>query len=346
MSGRETSAEIDTAAAEWAVRADGAPLDGEVQRALDTWLAGDARRLGAFARARATFLSAHRARALGTDFDPDEYLAAHTVRTRPSSPENETSIADRDATANPVRRRALLLGTSAAIAAGTLGVLGLYWQTTSGTYSTQRGEIRLVPLPDGSTMTLNTASRARVRFSDEARNVELVAGEALFEVAKDPRRPFSAAAGAARVHAVGTSFTVSRLADRPVHVLVQEGIVDIEGSNASGPARSRVAANSRAVVSENGPVTVTPVAALEVTRELSWRVGMLAFEDKPLRDAANELARYSDPRIVFDDPTIGDETVTGRFAANDPVGFAKSVALSLGLHARRDSNTVILSRTD
>jgi transmembrane sensor len=134
------------------------------------------------------------------------------------------------------------------------------------------------------------------------------------------------------------------LGERPVQVLVRQGIVEVEGSSAGRSTVIRLAANSRAVLKEAQPIAVTPVASMEVSRELSWREGMLSFEDLPLRDAADEFARYSDTRITFDDPAIGKETVTGLFAANNPGGFAKSVALSLGLRTQNGPEGVTLSK--
>ena len=339
MPERETSAEIDAVAAEWAVRVDNAPLDTQEQASLDAWLGGDTRRLGAYARARAAFLHARRAKALGSGFDPDTYLAQQTFDAGENADVDETPVA------HPIRRRAFLIG-GAAIAASTVGIFGLSWQAAAETYSTKRGEIRLIPLADGSTMTLNTESTARVKFTRTERHVELVEGEALFDVARNPARPFVVAAGHTVVRAVGTSFTVSRLADRPVQVLVRQGVVEVEGSASALRTPHRVVANSKAVIAAAQPVAVVAVAPNEVTRELAWREGMLSFEDMPLRDAADQFARYSDMRIVFADPAIGSQTVTGLFAANNPAGFARSAALSLGLRANVQSDAIILAPAD
>nr|WP_047169346.1 FecR domain-containing protein [Sphingomonas sp. Y57] len=343
MPGRETSAQIDAVAAEWAVRVDSAPLDSTEQAALDAWLAGDARRLGAYARARAMLLHAGRAKALGTGFDPDAFLATHG---EPSADRHS----DANEAALPVQprgvgRRSVLLGGSGAVAAGVLVSLGLSWQAAAQTFSTKRGEIRLVPLADGSTMTLNTASTARVKFSETERRVELLEGEALFDVAKETSRAFVVAAGETRVHALGTSFTVSRLDRQPVQVLVRQGIVEVVQSG-STQERRRIVANTRAIVSASRSVEVATIGASEVSRELAWREGMLSFEDKPLRNAARDFARYSETHILFEDDAIGDETVTGLFAANNPAGFARSVALGLGLGVRTEPGGIVLIRTN
>ena len=58
-----------------------------------------------------------------------------------------------------------------------------------------------------------------------------------------------------------------------------------------------------------------------------------------LADAAGEFARYSEVRIVVD-PAISEKTLTGLFAANDPVGFAKTVATVLKLQTEVHGNEV------
>lgn len=336
---RETSAEIDAVAADWAARVDAAPLDGAAQGELDVWLGGDTRRLGAYARARAVLAYAGRLQAFGTEFDPDAYKSDH--QTSPPA-----TVAAEVVPAEPmVRRRSFLLGGGAAVAASVVAAVGFSWQAAATTYTTRRGEIRLIPFDDGSSMTLNTASTARVKFTAAERHVELVEGEAMFDVARDHARPFVVAAGDMNVRALGTSFTVQRLASRPVQIMVRRGEVEVDRTGISPAPSQRVAANMRAISTPTGSQIVTmPIAPAEVSRELAWREGMLSFEDVPLKQAADEFARYSDTRIAFADPAIGDETVTGLFAANNPVGFAKSAALSLDLKADPRAGNVVLRR--
>jgi transmembrane sensor len=336
MKQREISAEIDAAAAEWAARIDGAQSDEAMQAELDEWLSGDCRRLGAYARACAMLAHASRLKAFGTGFDPDTYVAEHRVEDAAADefePESEEM---------PMRRRTFLMGGGAAIAAAAVGVS---WQAAAHTYSTKRGEIRLVPLRDGSSMTLNTASTARVRFTDKLRYVELVDGEAMFDIARDQGRPFIVEAADTNVRAVGTSFTVRRLARQSVEVTVRQGSVDINRSGTRTVPTQHVSANMRAISSVSTPqILISAVAPSEVTRELAWREGMLSFEDVPLRQAADQFARYSDTHIFFSDPSIGNETVTGLFAANDPVGFARSVAMSFDMKADASADAVVLRR--
>lgn len=317
MAPRLPSAEIDDIAAGWAAKLDHRPLAADEEAVLKSWLDADPRHLGAFAKARAVALHSQRAFALGPTFDPKGF-------------------------AEPNRRRFLM---GAAAAAASLLVTGTTaWRLLRrDSFSTQIGETRSVPLEDGSVITLNTDSAVSVRFTRSNRDIRLLRGEALFDVAKDAKRPFTVDANGTSVRAVGTSFTVSLLPDKPVEVLVREGVVEIGRSGDSGPP-VRAGANTKAVVERQAAVVPTLVDSATVTREISWRVGRIAFEGESLAQAAGEFARYSEIRILIEDPEIGAKSITGLFVSNDPIGFAKAVALSLGLQADVGQNVVRLSR--
>lgn len=316
MTERETAREIDDAAAKWAARADAGPLSSGDEEALTTWLAGDTRRLGAYARARAVLMSLDKAKAL-------HGLPSKSPAPRPS-----------------FTRRGLAIGAGALAASAVGGVL-IANEAGKTRFSTRIGEMRVVPLADGSVVTLNTASRIVVEYGAESREVFLAVGEAIFDVAPDPSRPFIVRVGQALVRAYQTSFSVRRLSDAAPEVLVREGSVELMGAHG---ARRTIEARQRVVASEAAPVTTVALSVPEMDRELAWRDGRLAFEGETLGEAAQEFARYSQTRLIFEDPSIADETVTGLFVSTDPVGFAYAVASAFGLEAETRDGEVRLRR--
>ncbi len=212
-------------------------------------------------------------------------------------------------------------------------------------YVTGKGEMKVVALRDGSVVSSNTQSELLVEFSESARSVRLVRGEALFNVAKNASRPFLVSAGDTRVKVVGTSFTVRRLEANPVQVLVREGIVEVSKPDVSSWHSVRLAANTRAVaLQDRTDIASVPVAPAEVHRELAWEDGQLAFEGQSLSQAAAEFDRYSDTKVIIDDPALATEEIAGLFRATDPVGFAQTVALSLKARVIIGENEVHLTR--
>lgn len=316
---RDSSADIDAAAATWAARVDRGPLSNEDQAALEAWAAQDPRRAGAYAKALAVNAYLDRAAGLGSDFAP----AAHPV-------------------ARAADRRRLLATGGLLAAASVVGAVGYGALSLKGRVTTAKGDIRRAPLTDGSAVTLNTDTAIRTAFDGRMRRVDLLRGEALFDVAKDPARPFVVVAGDVRVRAVGTSFSVRAHADGQVGVIVREGVVEVWRGAEGKPVR--LAAEHAMQVAVAGALAPASVGAPAVDRAMAWRQGQIDLDGLTLGQAVDEFARYSDRRIVIDDPSIARLKMTGLFSASDPDGFAKAAALSLGLQARTEADGVRLSR--
>ncbi len=224
------------------------------------------------------------------------------------------------------RRELLLAGAgslmAASIAAGAVILSG-------NRYRTVVGEIRHLPLPDGSVATINTDSDVNVHFAGQQRTVKISEGEAWFQVAKDPSRPFVVEAGNVRVRAVGTAFSVRRR-DNGADVLVTEGIVEA-GTNMPNQPKLRLVAGQQAFIGERSPARVETVQAASVERTLAWREGMIDLSGDPLANAVAEFNRYNRRQLVIVDSRLGVERFDGVFRIDDPVGFATAVKMTLGV---------------
>lgn len=321
----DVDAGIDDVAAAWVAREDRAALSAEDSAQRDAWLQADARHFGAYARAHAVLARTDRARALSAG----QIDRAYTARA-------------------PRRARRLLKWTVGLAAAVGVLAIGVHRHDEGGEYfATRKGEILRVPLQDGSAITLDSDSQVRVQFSDSRRDIQLLQGEALFDVAKNPERPFVVRADETDVTAVGTSFAVSLTERRSggVEVLVREGVVDVADTQGA-VAPTRLVANYRALANRSHGIRIEPVAMDDVDQQLAWREGMLSFNGDTLSVAAAQFLRYSDTRIVIEDPLVGSRRIVGLYSASDPLGFANSVALSLGLVVQRSGNVVRLSSPD
>ena len=235
------------------------------------------------------------------------------------------------------------MGGAIAASLGAAVVLAPGWLAAGREFETALGEVRSVPLDDGSVVWLNTESKIRVAYNGERRGVTLLSGEAWFEVAKDSTRPFIVSANALDVRAVGTSFSVSRLEGRAVEVLVREGIVDVNRPRGASAPTIRLPAGSGARGDSAGAIIALRPGVAAVSRTQSWRQGLLDFEGVTLDEAARTFARYSDQRIIIDDPATGRRSITGLFASTDPAGFARAAALSLNLRTRTTPQGIHLS---
>jgi transmembrane sensor len=321
----ETSEQIEAAAAIWAMK--DRPLEPADEALLRDWLAGDARRRGALLRAQATLSSIARARALGPIAQWNTPPARNVGRNR--------------GLAAPMSRRQLLTASGVLGGLAAAGVAGFFIGRRNDKTTTEVGEIRRLPMSDGSVATINTDSTIKVSMTSAQRVVDLVKGEAWFKVAKNKQRPFVVIAGTARVQAVGTAFSVRRLDDR-AEVQVTEGTVKAWLDGDDRPA-IWLNAGDTAVLNRKGPVA-RDHAPQAVEDALAWREGQIALTGQTLATAAAEYNRYNQTKIVIEDAGLAGERLLGRFNADDPEGFSNAIARAFGADIRHVDNTIYVGK--
>lgn len=190
-----------------------------------------------------------------------------------------------------------------------------------GEYKTDIGEQRLVELEDHSRLSLDAATRLRLRYSKDARVVQLLHGQAQFSVAKDPARPFKVMAGDHTVIAVGTVFTVEYVGSE-INVVMLEGKVAILPQDDSA-SRSELEAGQALRVQSNGRATLIPKADLKAAT--AWQEGKVIFHEEPLSEAVRRLNRYSRLQIEVADPALATMQVSGVFEAGNAQAFVAAV---------------------
>lgn len=215
-----------------------------------------------------------------------------------------------------ISRRTLFTGATAAAAsiatvAAGLNLLGPL-STLYADYATAVGERKRVALDDGSVISLNTATALSVDYSGHERRVALHDGEALFDVARDPNRPFIVTAGNSQARAVGTAFVVRRN-ESCKHVIVTEGTVEVTIGKA---APVRLEAGQRLGFGEevDGP----RVRTVDVDMLTAWQRGKLIFNRRSLQSVVDELQRYRRGRIVVASDHLKILQVTGVFDLDEP----------------------------
>jgi transmembrane sensor len=258
-----------------------------------------------------------------------------------------------------------------ALAAAVLPVIVAAWwlfHEPLDVYVTDIGEGRMVQLSDKSRIWMNSDTRLRAAFDGRQRRVELIRGEAFFEVARNVSRPFVVAAGGHAVTALGTSFLVRYEASRTAVTLI-EGRVAISSSSTQGESSRAVEETLR----RSGAETVRPrradetavggsawiltagqrltlstagvakIDAPSVESVLAWRRGEVVLNDTPLREAVSEMNRYDKTAIVIAAPEIETLNISGLFHTGDNEGFARSVARMYRLDLREHDGRIYLT---
>jgi transmembrane sensor len=314
---------IERAAAAWLVRRESEGWREADQAELEAWLSASTAHRVAFVRLQSAWSEAGRLKVLGR-----RGLLQLGERRRASAL-CELSATPSLPRAFPGFQGRVWGAMGASIAASLLlaAVLAawLSWPPAATAYRTDIGGISAIAVKDGSTITLNTDSGIRIALSDTERRVDLDKGEAFFEVAKDPKRPFVVRVGDQRVIAVGTKFSVRR-EQNGIRVIVTEGRVRVEHSAAHRPPETAMISRGGVAVAGIAGVLVQENPLSDVEERLSWRQGTLVFHDTSLTEAVAEFNRYNTRQIAIEDPDIGALRIGGQFRTNNAQGFVRLLA--------------------
>lgn len=200
------------------------------------------------------------------------------------------------------------------------------------TFSTKIGERLDVTLEDGSRLSLDTDTTVKLRFMPRLRELALEKGQALFEVAKAPQRPFTVAVGDRTVTAYGTKFNIRRDQDT-IAVALIKGSVGVRRRNASVPAILVMHPNEQ-LVAKGERQSLTRYANLD--RIVSWKDGIVQFDNASVSYAVNEINRYLVTPIGLDDSRVGAIRISGSFPTGSSAAFLEAVQVTLPIRVERD----------
>jgi transmembrane sensor len=234
-----------------------------------------------------------------------------------------------------------------------LGIaVGLLWsfagtgwnpQQAVAHYQTRHGERSLQVLADHSILHLDGDTAVDVRLGQSGRNVEVLHGQAYFEVFHDPSRPFRVLAGRTAVQDIGTKFDVRLDGDATV-VTVAEGRVRVApvslidrlrayatGGSAGGAVELTAGERLRVVPGQEAQPETADLA-----RATDWVRGRIIFQRERLAEVAARFNDYGSIPIEIDSPALGNLVISGSFKADDTESF---VAFLRGLDGVRVETT-------
>ena len=304
-------------AAAWVVRLEAADLGESEAVAFDAWLSSP-ENAAAFDAALAV---------------SHEYAQ----RGRPVA----QALADRRV-ARPVGRRAVFAaGAIAAAAAVAVVVAPQLASAPTAAYATARGEHSTVRLADGTTIDLNAGTHLAVRLERDARRVTLAEGQAVFDVARDPRRPFLIEVGDRTVRVVGTQFDVRRR-DGKLSVTVARGAVEIRPNAGAAGKAYRLHPGQRLEHLEGA--ADAHVAVAEADEILGWRSGRLVYRGQPLAEVVADLNQQFSTPIRIEDPALAATPISGVLVLDEQDAVIRRLALLVPIRAVRSDAGVVLRR--
>lgn len=206
------------------------------------------------------------------------------------------------------------------------------------------GEIRKERLADGSAVILDTDTRIEVKLGSNERQLTLRSGQAHFDVAHDPQRPFTVSFGRGAVTAIGTSFDVSALpSTNSVTLLSGKVVVTADPGSADKAIKLKLEPGQRVSVTKEGkltsPITVDPISAS------AWQHGRIDLSDLTLDEALARVNRYSTTKIVVNDEALSDRRISGIFQAGDTNAVTEALCAYFDLSVlKRSERTIVLGR--
>lgn len=310
---------MQQAAVDWFVRLQG-DADVETWTAFQAWLEADPAHARAYDAVEGLWV------------DLDETPPPTVADEIPS--DNVVALVPR--AARP-RRTGLWLGAAGAIAAALALAIALPLLLKPGftDYATRRGETRVVALADGSRLTLGAATTVRVRLTPGERDVALVDGEAAFDVAHEPARPFVVTAGDREVRVLGTEFNILSHADR-LAVTVRRGLVAVSGDGES----VRLARGQQLTRVKGGGAS--RVGTVDPNTAFAWSKGQLVYRDAPLTEVVSDLNRYVSTPIRVD-PSAATVKVSGVLSIDEEAAMIRRLEMFAPVVSRRSAKEILLT---
>jgi transmembrane sensor len=249
----------------------------------------------------------------------------------------------------PIGKRVLAIAASVML---TALALGSWLYIERDTYSTGVGEQRSLTLDDGSTVELNSRSRIRVRYTDDERRIDLIEGQALFQVAKNKHRPFIVDVDNTQVRAVGTQFDVYRKPSGTV-VTVVEGRVAVlsatpdviapaaKALEATGTPAIFLAAGEQLTLRQKA---VTRPQAVNTTTTTAWTQRQLIFENASLHEVAEEFNRYSARPIVIEGQDFDTFHISGTYSSTSSESLLRFLRIQPGIKVIETDREIRIAR--
>lgn len=226
-------------------------------------------------------------------------------------------------------------------------------EASTARYQTEVGEVSHVTLTDGSVLSLNTDTEVAVTLTANLRQVELVRGEAFFDVAKDENRPFQIDTGRKIIEVLGTQFNVRKRADETVvKVSVLEGKVAVRTTQAATETKVTASPEEDTTLLLAGDIgsysdsseVVTQNQTQAVSSAQSWRRGVFRFDDEPLEHVIREFNRYRERKIVIADPSVAELRISGVFHLKNGDNILTALESTLPVQFDRQQQQVVAKR--
>ena len=205
-----------------------------------------------------------------------------------------------------------------------------------------RGGEYKVRLADGTLVYLNSATRMKypVKFDEKERKVYL-SGEAYFEVAKDPERPFFVEMEGVEVRVYGTSFNVNTHQEGNIQTVLVKGSIGVKVL--SSGMESMIRPGQMAEFKQGN--TKVDVKDVNVAVYTDWKDGIFRFENQRLEDILTVLSNWYDVDVFYQTAFVKELHFSGYMERYKDVSvILEAITLSTGVTFSVQGKTIIVSK--
>ncbi|MDE6305865.1 MAG: FecR domain-containing protein [Muribaculaceae bacterium] len=231
---------------------------------------------------------------------------------------------------------------AAVVLCAGLGFHSLYTAPVPGqmlTTAVKAGSKSELTLPDGTRVQLNSASSVSFDIDDRhARTVRLT-GEAFFDVAKDPKRPFRVMVGDMQVEVHGTTFNVNAYNVDRIETSLITGKVTI--SDPVLPAKSYTLSPGEKAVFCRADSSIS-ISRADMHLATGWMEEYLVFDGEPLWSVVERIERWYGVDIELRRKDISSDSLTGSFRHENIHNVIYSLSLQYKFRYKIDKDHIII----
>ena len=310
-------------ATDWLLLLADAPDDGEARARFNQWISADPRHAVCWDEINRSYELIGKAQAAPKTVWQAQENKQPTTSRGFRRRWNDSDRPSRSSSGSRQRVRNLAIAASLALLLLWSGP-GV-WLAVRADHHTSSGELETVRLEDGSIAQLGPDSAVRIHYRDDERQIELLAGQALFDVEPDRDRPFRVMAGDVTTTVLGTSFDVRRLASS-TEVGVRHGRVGVETPVTTGE-RIVLHAGDRFTIDDKGSARTEHGSTLLIA---AWAHGEVNARDRTVEDVIDDIRPWYRGRIIIADRKLGSKRVNGVYSPRDPLQALRSVVAPYG----------------
>lgn len=206
------------------------------------------------------------------------------------------------------------------------------------TLTTPRGGQFRLTLPDGSQVWLNSASSVKypTAFIDRQRKVE-ISGEAYFEIAHNPSKPFIVSVNGMNVKVLGTHFNINAYDDEAsVKTTLLEGSVSLKKADVV----ATLTPGQQAQLGNSGKIKV--IDNVDIDQVVAWKNGYFSFNRADLQTVMRQIARWYDVDISYEGK-IPERQFGGKIDRNSNAAEVLKILQETKVHFRIEGRKIIVT---